>query len=77
MSAFEGFKEIRVPVKSTLESVGDIEIYVKVKGTGPGLLLIHGYPQCHQYVSFPCFPCLDGIFSSAYCMAYAREGFMY
>lgn len=48
MVGFEGFKEIRVPVRSSI--VGDLEVYAKVKGKGPGLLLIHGYPQSHQYV---------------------------
>ena len=48
MAGFEGFKEIRIPVKSSI--VGEIEIYAKVKGSGPGLLLIHGYPQSHQCV---------------------------
>jgi hypothetical protein len=50
MSNFIGFKEHRVPVHS--EVVGDIEIYAKVGGSGPGLLLIHGYPQCHQWVPY-------------------------
>jgi len=51
MSTFTGFKEHRVKVHSGV--VGDIEIYAKVGGSGPGLLLIHGYPQCHQYVLPP------------------------
>jgi hypothetical protein len=50
MSTFTGFKEHRVSVKPDI--VGDLEIYAKVGGSGPGLLLIHGYPQCHQCV-FP------------------------
>lgn len=48
MAGFEGFKEIRIPVRSSI--VGELEIYAKVKGKGPGLLLIHGYPQSHQLV---------------------------
>jgi hypothetical protein len=46
MLSFHDFNEHRVKVHS--EIVGDIEIYAKVGGEGPGLLLIHGYPQCHQ-----------------------------
>ena len=48
MSTFAGFKEHLVTVHSDV--VGNIEIYAKVGGSGPGLLLIHGYPQCHQCV---------------------------
>lgn len=48
MSQFDQFEEHRVPVKSDV--VGDIEIHAQVGGDGPGLLLIHGYPQCHQCV---------------------------
>jgi hypothetical protein len=48
MSTFTVFREHRIPVHSDV--VGDIEIYAKVGGSGPGLLLIHGYPQCHQCV---------------------------
>jgi len=51
MSTFAGFKEHRVTVHSHV--VGDIEIYAKVGGSGSGLLLIHGYPQCHQCVLPP------------------------
>jgi pimeloyl-ACP methyl ester carboxylesterase len=51
MPTFTGFRERRVPVHSDI--VGDIEIYAKVGGSGPGLLLIHGYPQCHQCVLPP------------------------
>jgi len=51
MSTFNGFEENQVPVHSDV--VGDLEIYAKVGGSGPGLLLIHGYPQCHQCVLPP------------------------
>jgi hypothetical protein len=49
MVAFSEFKEVRVNVKSDLVE-GGIEIFAKVGGEGPGLLLLHGYPQTHQYV---------------------------
>jgi hypothetical protein len=47
MVAFSEFKEVRVNVKSDLVEGG---IFAKVGGEGPGLLLLHGYPQTHQYV---------------------------
>lgn len=50
MSGFTKFQEHRIPVQS--EQVGKVEIYAKVGGSGTGLLLIHGYPQCHQWVLF-------------------------
>jgi hypothetical protein len=49
MVKWSEFKEVRVPVKSDLIEEG-VEIYAKVGGQGPGLLLIHGYPQTHQSV---------------------------
>ena len=38
---FIGFKEKRV-------SVTDAEIYLKIKGNGPPVMLLHGYPQTHM-----------------------------
>jgi len=49
MVAFSEFREVRINVKSDLVE-GGIEIFAKVGGEGPGLLLLHGYPQTHQYV---------------------------
>jgi haloacetate dehalogenase len=37
---FEGFAERRV-------SVGDAELFLRIGGDGPPLLLLHGYPQTH------------------------------
>jgi hypothetical protein len=47
MVKWSEFEEVRVPVKSDLIEEG-VEIYAKVGGQGPGLLLIHGYPQTQQ-----------------------------
>src|SRR5262245_52149348 len=35
---FEGFQQRRV-------NVGDVDIHCMVGGSGPGLLLLHGFPQ--------------------------------
>ncbi|HKK29305.1 MAG TPA: alpha/beta hydrolase [Alphaproteobacteria bacterium] len=40
MQMFEGFEEKRIVV-------GDNELYVRLGGSGPSLLLLHGYPQTH------------------------------
>lgn len=40
MTLFEGFSRERV-------SVGDVEITFVTGGSGPGLLLLHGWPQTH------------------------------
>jgi haloacetate dehalogenase len=37
---FEGFANERV-------RVGDVEIQARVGGSGPPVLLLHGYPQAH------------------------------
>ncbi len=37
---FEGFEERRI-------ATADAEIYLKMAGSGPPLLLLHGYPQTH------------------------------
>lgn len=37
---FEGFAEHRI-------ALGEAELYLRVGGTGPALLLLHGYPQTH------------------------------
>jgi haloacetate dehalogenase len=37
---FEGFTERRV-------STGEAEIFVRIGGEGPPLLLLHGHPQTH------------------------------
>ena len=37
---FEGFEERRV-------AVGEAELYLRLGGDGPPLLLLHGYPQTH------------------------------
>jgi haloacetate dehalogenase len=37
---FEGLEERRV-------AVADVELYLRLGGTGPPLLLLHGYPQTH------------------------------
>ncbi len=37
---FEGMEDRRV-------AVGDAELYLRLGGTGPPLLLLHGYPQTH------------------------------
>src|ERR1051326_5810135 len=37
---FEGFAERRI-------DVGEAEIFLRVGGEGPPLLLLHGYPQTH------------------------------
>jgi len=37
---FEGFEERRV-------AVGEAELYLRLGGNGPPLLLLHGYPQTH------------------------------
>jgi haloacetate dehalogenase len=38
---FPGFAERRI------ETTGGIEIYLRIGGSGPPLLLLHGYPQTH------------------------------
>lgn len=38
---FVGFAERRI------KTVGDVEIYLRTGGSGPPLLLLHGYPQTH------------------------------
>ncbi len=38
---FEGFSQQRIQVE------GDVEINMRVGGSGPALLLLHGYPQPH------------------------------
>jgi haloacetate dehalogenase len=38
---FEGFQE------QTFQVSGGVTIYAKVAGAGPGLLLLHGFPQTH------------------------------
>jgi haloacetate dehalogenase len=38
---FAGFAERRI------RTVGDVEIYLRTGGSGPPLLLLHGYPQSH------------------------------
>ena len=42
---FEGFKSKYVQVKKG-------KVFCKVKGEGPPLLLLHGYPQTHLTVSY-------------------------
>ncbi len=37
---FEGFSETRI-------GIGDTELYLRMGGGGPPLLLLHGYPQTH------------------------------
>lgn len=44
---FEGFMEKHVSVKSS-HLTDEVEIYVKVGGSGPALLLLHGFPQTHR-----------------------------
>lgn len=51
MPAFEGFKQVTFPISSDLVQG---EIHAKVGGSGPGLLLLHGYPQTHKYVHLNC-----------------------
>jgi haloacetate dehalogenase len=38
---FEGFQE------QTFQVSGGVKTYAKVAGAGPGLLLLHGFPQTH------------------------------
>lgn len=46
MSGFEGFTEENITVRSTVLD-SDIEIYCRKAGSGPALLLLHGFPQTH------------------------------
>jgi len=49
MSGFQGFSDHRVTARS--QCIGkDLEIFCRKGGNGPGLLLLHGYPQTSQYV---------------------------
>ncbi|ORY23709.1 Alpha/beta hydrolase fold protein [Naematelia encephala] len=45
MTEFTGFKETWTPIESNTTS--DVKIYAKIGGSGPPLLLVHGYPQTH------------------------------
>ena len=46
---FEGFATHRVAVHS--QCLGkELEIFCRKRGSGPGLLLLHGFPQNNQYV---------------------------
>jgi hypothetical protein len=44
MTALDTFDMTRITVSST-QPPGDVELYVRTKGNGEGLLLLHGYPQ--------------------------------
>jgi len=50
--SFEAFETHDVQVLS--EAVGDLTIRVRKQGHGPPLLLLHGYPQTSQCVTWRC-----------------------
>jgi hypothetical protein len=51
MTAFDSFDTSRIAISST-HPPGKVELYVRTKGSGEGLLLLHGYPQTGRYVFF-------------------------
>ena len=44
MSGFDSFTELHVTVRSRCLGK-ELEIFCRKGGNGPGLLLLHGYPQ--------------------------------
>jgi hypothetical protein len=44
MTALNTFDTFRIAIKSTYPP-GEVELFVRTKGCGEGLLLLHGYPQ--------------------------------
>jgi hypothetical protein len=44
MTALDSFDTTRIVISST-QPPGDVELFVRTKGSGEGLLLLHGYPQ--------------------------------
>lgn len=63
MPGFDGFTNHRVTVQSEC-LVSQLEIFARKGGSGPGLLLLHGYPQTSQYVRcvqlMECSPIIKG-----------------
>jgi hypothetical protein len=51
MTDLSTFTTSHVTVTSTYPP-GTVDIYVRRKGVGEGLLLLHGYPQTGRYVPF-------------------------
>jgi hypothetical protein len=51
MTALDTFDMTRITVSST-HPPGDVELFVRTRGSGEGLLLLHGYPQTGRYVLF-------------------------
>lgn len=49
MSGWESFESHTIHVNSQVVPSG-VDIFCRKKGNGPGLLLLHGYPQTHQCV---------------------------
>lgn len=43
MLPFEGFEEKRVSIAGS-----EVEVFARVGGQGPPLLLLHGFPQTHR-----------------------------
>ena len=43
MKPFDGFREVRLP-----GAAEDVEIFARLGGEGPPVLLLHGYPQTHE-----------------------------
>lgn len=50
MTALESFETSRIAIQSTYPP-GEVRLFVRTKGSGEGLLLLHGYPQTGRYVS--------------------------
>jgi hypothetical protein len=62
MTALVTFDTTRITVSST-HPPGKVELFVRTKGSGEGLLLLHGYPQTGRYVLFSSPPCIILVFS--------------
>jgi hypothetical protein len=60
MTDLSTFTTSHVTVTSTYPP-GTVDIYVRRKGVGEGLLLLHGYPQTGRYVPFTLTPNMTSI----------------
>ena len=51
MTSLDSFDISRITVSSS-HPRGGVELFVRIEGSGEGLLLLHGYPQTGRYVPF-------------------------